>query len=90
MRPGKALTTLLLAALTGCGGGSVSVGIGAFSVDEPSFIFWTGNASGDLVVDANNQVFAFYADNGCLHNFQARRENPNFCLTATGDTASVR
>lgn len=87
MRPGKALAALLLAALTGCGGGSVSVGVSAFSVDEPSFIFWAGNSSGDLVVDATNQVFAFYADNGCLYNFQTRRENPNFCLAATGDTA---
>ena len=87
MRPGKALVMLLLATLTGCGGGSVSVGVGASSIDEPSFIVWTGNYSGDLVVDANNQVFAFYADNGCLYNFQSRRENPNFCLTATGDTA---
>lgn len=87
MRPGKALATLLLAALTACGGGSVSVGVGAFSVDEPSFIIWTGNHSGDLVVDANNQVFAFYADNGCLYNFQTRRENPNFCLAAPGDIA---
>lgn len=87
MRSGKALATLSLAALTACGGGSVSVGVGAFFDDEPSFIFWAGNVSGDLVVDANNQVFAFYADNGCLYNFQTRRENPNFCLTATGDTA---
>jgi hypothetical protein len=87
MRPGKALATLLLAALTGCGGGFVSVGVGAFFDDEPSFIIWTGNSSGDLVVDANNQVFAFFDDNGCLYNFQARRENPNFCLTATGDSA---
>jgi hypothetical protein len=87
MRSGKALATLLLAALTGCGGGSVSVGVGAFSDDEPSFIFWAGNFSRDLVVDANNQVFAFYADNGCLYNFQTQRENPHFCLTGAGDTA---
>jgi hypothetical protein len=87
MRSGKALATLLLAVLTACGGGSVSVGVGAFSDDEPSFIVWAGNYSGDLVVDANNQVFAFYADNGCLYNFQTRRENPHFCLTATGDAA---
>lgn len=86
MQPRKALATLLLAALTGCGGGFVSVGIGTFSVDEP-FIVWTGNDSGDRIVDANNRVFAFYTDSGCLYNFQTRRQNPNFCLTATGNTA---
>ncbi|HYD62343.1 MAG TPA: hypothetical protein VEC35_18415 [Noviherbaspirillum sp.] len=87
MRLGKALRTLLLVTLTGCGGGSVSVGVGEFSDDEPSFIIWTGNYNGDLVVDANNQVFAFYADNGCLYNFHTQRENPHFCLTAPGNAA---
>jgi hypothetical protein len=87
MRSGKVLATLLLAALTGCGGGYVSVGIGTFFNDEPSFIVWAGNGNGDVVVDANNHVFAFYDDNGCLYNFQTRHENRNFCLTATGDTA---
>ena len=86
MRSGKGLATLLLAALMGCGGGYISVGVGEFFVDEPSFIIWTGNYSGDRVVDANNQIFAFYTDSGCLYNFQTRRANPNFCLTATGDT----
>jgi hypothetical protein len=89
MRPGKAFAALLLAALTGCGGGYASVGVGAFddNDDGPSFLFWTGNSSGDLVVDADNQVFAFYADTGCLYNFQTRRENRSFCLTGAGDAA---
>lgn len=87
MRSGKALAALLLAALTGCGGGSVSVGVVAFDDDDSSFIFWTGNSNGELVVDADNQVFAFYIDTGCLYNFQTRRENRDFCLTAAGDAA---
>ena len=87
MRSGKVLAALVLAALTGCGGGSVSVAAGTFIDDPDPFIFWTGNFSGDRVVDADNQVFAFYADTGCLYNFQTRRENLNFCLTAAGDAA---
>ncbi|HZW13770.1 MAG TPA: hypothetical protein VFF81_11330 [Noviherbaspirillum sp.] len=87
MRSRKAFAALLLTALTGCGGGSVSVGVVAFDDDDSSFIFWTGNSNGDLVVDADNQVFAFYADTGCLYNFQTRRENRDFCLTAAGDAA---
>lgn len=58
----------------------LTVGIGAFSVDEASFIIWAGNDSSDLV-DANHRAFAFYVNNGCLFNFQTRRANPHFCLT---------
>ena len=81
------IATLLLAALTGCGGsysGSVDVSV------VPSnrlFVIWGGNSNSDQVVDANNNVFAFYADNGCLYNFQTGLENRNFCLTSAGDTA---
>ena len=86
MQPRKALATLLLTALTGCGGGFVSIGVGTFFDDE-TFIIWSNNDSGDRVVDANNHAFAFYTNSGCLYNFQTRRENPNFCLTTTGNTA---
>ncbi|HEY0847366.1 MAG TPA: hypothetical protein VGE12_18500 [Noviherbaspirillum sp.] len=81
------MAALLMTALTGCGGAFVSVGVGTFDDDTALFIFWTGNSSGDLVVDADNQGFAFYADTGCLYNFQTRRENRDFCLTAAGDAA---
>lgn len=81
------LITLLLAALTGCGGGgSASVSVGTAPADTP-FVIWFGNSSGDVVVDANNDAFAFFADNGCLYNFQTGLENPFFCLTSAGDTA---
>lgn len=86
MQARKALATLLLAALTGCGGGFVSIGVGTF-FDDKTFIIWSGNDSSDRVVDANNHAFAFYTDSGCLYNFQTQRENSNFCLTTTGNTA---
>ena len=88
MRPGKCLATLLLATLGGCGGGYVSVGIGSSFCDcDVPFVFWSGSANGDRVVDVNNKAFAFFADNGCLYNFQTDRENQAFCLTHAGDTA---
>jgi hypothetical protein len=64
--------------LTGCGGGSDSGGDGR--VAGPSFLFWSGNSSGETVIDANNEAFAFYSDTGCLYNFQTGRENTAFCL----------
>lgn len=77
---------LLLAALTGCGGG-ISVDVIAGPIDDrPHFVIWFGSSSGDQVVDANNNAFAFFADNGCLFNFQTGRENTSFCL-ASADTA---
>lgn len=79
---------LLMTALAGCGGSFVSVGIGASSFDDESpFVFFAGSRNGDRVVDANNKVFAFYADNGCLYNFFTDRENRAFCLNPGGDTA---
>jgi hypothetical protein len=86
MKSGMGTAAFLLAALTGCGGGSASVDVNAGSPAHP-FVIWVGNSSGDQVVDANNHVFAFYADSGCLYNFQTGRENTSFCLTSSGDTA---
>jgi len=86
MRSKTGIALLLLAALTGCGGGSVSVDNGGGANEHP-FVIWLGNSSQDQVIDANNHVFAFYADNGCLYNFQTGRENTSFCLTSAGDTA---
>jgi hypothetical protein len=90
MQLSKWCVVLLLAALTGCGG-SVSFGVGDASIDH-RFVVWAGNSragnrNGDEVVDANNNAFAFFADNGCLFNFQTGRENTHFCLTLAGDTA---
>ena len=85
MQPRMWFVALLLAVLTGCGG-SVSVDVGAGSIDQP-FVVWAGNSNGDQVVDANNHAFAFFADSGCLFNFQMGRENTHFCLTSAGDTA---
>lgn len=43
-----------LAALAGCGGGG---GGGDLSATGPSYVSWTGNANGEVVVDANNEEF---------------------------------
>jgi hypothetical protein len=82
MRSKLWIVTLLLAALTGCGGGG-----GDSAPPPPPFVIWAGSSNGDHVVDANNHAFAFFADSGCLFNFQTGRENPNFCLTTAADTA---
>ncbi len=84
MKPRMQLAALMLATLTGCGGGYVSVGVSSgfdYYDDEP-FLFWGGNSSGDQVVDANNDPFAFYSDSGCLYNVRTGRENIDFCLTS--------
>ena len=77
--------SLALAGLAGCGGGtSVSIGDRP-GPSGPTFIFWSGSASGERVVDVNNDAFAFFSDTGCLFNFQTGRENQGFCLNAGGD-----
>lgn len=81
---------LLPALLAGCGG-YVSFGFGTTfgsSFDDAGFIDWTSNSSGERVVDASNHAFAFYADNGCLYNFQTGRENRAFCLLAGQNVAA--
>jgi hypothetical protein len=79
--------SLLLATLTGCGGGDVFVGVGGGDdFAAPSFISWTGNSNGNQVVDANNDIFAFYSDTGCLYNFRTGRENREFCLSSPQGT----
>lgn len=88
MQANKWLSMLFLAALGGCGGGFVSVGLGTTFVDDESpFVFWAGSSNEDRVVDVNNKAFAFFADNGCLYDFQSERENRSFCLNPGGDTA---
>lgn len=69
---------MLAISLTGCGGGSDSSGGGV--AEGPSFLLWSGSSSGDRVIDANNEVFAFFSDTGCLYNFQTGQENTAFCL----------
>ncbi|MEC4720072.1 hypothetical protein RY831_12990 [Noviherbaspirillum sp. CPCC 100848] len=89
MATNKWISFLLLIPLFGCGGGEVGIGIGvnAESAPDPQpFIAWTGNSSGDQVVDANNDTFAFYADTGCLYNFRTDLENAQFCLNTPQGT----
>lgn len=87
MKTGLKVQSLLLATLTGCGGGDVFVGIGAGdNLAAPTYISWTGNSSGNQVVDVNNDTFAFYSDTGCLYNFRTGRENRDFCLSSAQGT----
>lgn len=70
-----ASTLVLALSLSGCGGGS-----GGGPDSGPSFLFWSGSSSGETVIDANSEAFAFYSDSGCLYNFQTGQENTAFCL----------
>lgn len=88
MQSGKWWAMIFLVLLGGCGGGFVSFGVGTtFVEDDSPFVFWAGSSNEDRVVDVNNKAFAFYADNGCLYDFQTDRENRGFCLNRGGDTA---
>lgn len=78
------IAALALAALASCGGGSVSLGVNVDSGGLP-FLLWTGNFNGDLILDADNQRFAFYSDDGCLHNYQTGRRNTAFCISSGGN-----
>ena len=80
----RCLAAFLLAALTSCGGGSVSVGIDVTDGDL-HFIIWTGNFFGNRILDADSEEFAFYVDSGCLHNFQTGRRNSSFCIVMPVD-----
>jgi hypothetical protein len=75
----------VLAVLAGCGGGG-SDESGTQSIHP--FLVWSGSSSGDQVIDGNNHVFAFYADSGCLYNFQTGRENTAFCLVSGGNVVT--
>lgn len=79
MKIRTALLMSLLGVLWGCGGGSASADVSGIRLSPP-FLFWSGSSNGDQVIDGNNHVFAFYADTGCLYNFQTARENTAFCL----------
>lgn len=73
----------VLAMLAGCGGGGDG-NDNSTPVTHP-FLIWSGSSSGDRVIDGNNHAFAFYADSGCLYNFQTGRENTAFCLVSSGN-----
>lgn len=83
MRIRSAVAVSVLAMLAGCGGGNGDDG-GSTPIADP-FLIWTGNSSGDQVIDGSNRTFAFYADTGCLYNFQTGRENNAFCLVSSGN-----
>jgi len=67
------------------GGNSNGGSNGGGSADR-NFYTWTGSANGQAVLDATNEVFRFYDDNGCIYSDNTRTEYTNFCL---GGGASV-
>jgi hypothetical protein len=85
MRIKAAVAICALAVLAGCGGGG-SDQTGTQSIHP--FLLWSGSSSGDQVIDGNNDAFAFYADSGCLYNFQTGRENTAFCLVSSGNVVA--
>jgi hypothetical protein len=68
-----------------CGNGS-GTGGGSATVTR-SFINWTGSTNGAVVVDANNERFAFYSDTRCLYSYAKNQETTNFCL-GSGNSGS--
>lgn len=46
-----------------------------------NFYTWTGSANGESVLDATNESFRFYDDNGCVYSDNTRTEYTNFCLS---------
>lgn len=47
-----------------------------------TFYTWTGSANGESVLDATNESFRFYDDNGCIYSDNTRTEYTNFCLSS--------
>lgn len=76
----------------GSSGGSSSGGSSGGS--SRSFYTWTGNANGEVVLDATDESFRFYTDTGCIYSDNTRTEYTNFCLSGanvyfSGSTYSV-
>jgi hypothetical protein len=46
-----------------------------------SFWTWTGNGNGEVVLDATDEHFRFYVDNGCIYSDNTGTEYTNFCLS---------
>lgn len=60
------------------GGNSNGGSNGGGSVTR-NFYTWTGSANGESVLDATNESFRFYDDNGCIYSDNTRTEYTNFC-----------
>jgi hypothetical protein len=65
------------------GGGTTGGGTaGGGTSSTRSFVSWNGSANGEIVKDANNEDFAFYADTRCLYSYIRQSETSNFCLSS--------
>ena len=81
---GASSTTVSSGSNSSSGTGSSSGG----SAASRSFISWNGSSNGEIVKDANNEDFAFYADTRCLYSFNRQSETSNFCLFANSASGS--
>lgn len=77
------------------GGSSGGTSGGTSGGSSRGFYTWTGSTNGEVVLDANDERFRFYADNGCIYSDNTRTEYTNFCLAGgasvyfSGETYSV-
>jgi hypothetical protein len=59
-----------------------------------TFIAWTGSANGVVVVDVDNEHFAFSTITRCMYSYNRQQSTSNFCLdpypAATGYLAGLR
>jgi hypothetical protein len=88
MRARRWLAALMLVALTSCGDGSGYYVRATFDGSDNSgfhFVVWSGNFNAERILDADSQAFAFFIDNGCLHNFQTGGRNASFCIIEGGN-----
>ncbi|MBK4733000.1 hypothetical protein [Noviherbaspirillum pedocola] len=86
MKMTSKLIALSAAVLAGCGGGGSADGGAAQT--SPQFIVWAGSSAGSHVIDGPGHVFAFYADTGCLYNYQTGQENSAFCLLPSSNVVA--
>jgi hypothetical protein len=71
---------------TSGGGGNSSSGGTTSGVDSSgggasrSFYSWTGSVNDEIVLDATDERFRFYTNNGCLYSDNTQTEYTNFCI----------
>ncbi|MGH7241287.1 MAG: hypothetical protein ACREGB_03260, partial [Candidatus Saccharimonadales bacterium] len=80
---GQFAMVVSIALLAACGsGGSPSSG-GGVSSSSNSYLTWSGNANGAIVIDANGNEYEFSSTTGCMYLANGSGGGPaNFCLTA--------
>jgi len=62
---------------------------GAPPAASRSFITWRGSVNGDVVKDANDEDFKFFADTGCMLSVARQAETSNYCLTTPSSASGA-